>query len=168
MKADFRHLMILSSTMVVLGCTSLDEQAWNKHTRQDPNALTVPKKWMLQSYVYNGKERITKGQGAWVAFGPNNSFGSFNGVNSTGHPAGEPAYEATADGGFRMITENQITTAVGIANIGGIAKANERREDIDRRGQLLRGATTFECTENTLILSDGTESNQLRYLARMR
>ena len=95
---------------------------WNKHTRQDPNALTVPKKWMLQSYVYNGKERITKGQGAWVAFGPNNSFGSFNGVNSTGHPAGEPAYEATADGGFRMITENQITTAVGIANIGALPR----------------------------------------------
>ena len=162
MKADFRHLMILSSTMVVLGCAGLDEQAWNKRTRQDPNALTVPKKWILQSYVYNGKERITKGQGAWIAFGPNNSFGSFNGVNSTGHLVGEPAYEATADGGFRMITENQISTLVGLGN------ASELREDIGRRDQLLRRATTFECTGNTLILSDGTESNQLRYLARMR
>ena len=163
MKADFRHLMILSSTMAVLGCAGLDEQAWNRRTRQDPNALTVPKKWMLQSYVYNGKERITKGQGAWVAFGPNNSFGSFNGVNSTGHFVGDPAYEATADGGFRMITENLLSTLVGI-----VGSASELREGINRRGQLLRGATTFECTGNTLILSDGTESNQLRYLARMR
>lgn len=163
MKTNLRHLTILTSTMLVLGCAGLDGQAWNKRTRQDPKALTVPKKWMLQSYVFNGEEKITKGGGAWIAFGPNNGFTSYNGVNWSGHGGGEPVYDATADGGFRLIAENQISTLVGLVD-----PSPDFLEDMSRRSKLISGATTFECTGNTLILSDGTEHNQLRYLARMR
>ena len=80
--------------------------------------------------------------------------------NWTGYSPGQPACEATPDGGFRINAEELCCTMVG--------PPRQLREDIRRQNQLLRAATTFECTGNTLVLSDDTPRNQLRYLARIR
>ena len=139
---------------------------------QDPHALTVPKKWILQSYVHQGKEHITRGQGIWIAFGPDHTFSAFDGINSTfsvgwSKPNGllvssrQDAYTATPDGGFHINRESLGMTLVGVFNTGS-------QNDISRRDELLGKATTFASSGNTLVLSDGTTRNQLRYRAQSR
>jgi hypothetical protein len=138
---------------------------------QDPNALTMPKRWILQSYAYRGREHVTKGQGIYLVFRPDNTLGGFDGVNSFGFApmrgiggsfvdSEKGGYTATSDGRFH-IYGNGFTTLVGVMD-------PEMQAGIARRAALLGRATAFSCSGDTLVLSDGTPQNQLRYRARYR
>jgi hypothetical protein len=167
MKATFQHFLILLFSILLTGCASVSSRTDRKGAEQDPEALTVPKRWILQSFTFEGEEKDTAGQGIWIAFskaGGYSIYSRFDGVNThSGYsdPFGgaSSTYTATPDGRIH-IAGTTMVTLVGVTD----PDLNEERS---RRKKLLHQADTFVCTGEWLILSDGSDDNQLLYLAQM-